>query len=300
MSKQAIYANIGAAYGQLALLFADLAVASNAHNVVTGVDGISAPVGEPSAAEVFNAPVAEAIAAFSTPVGYVEPQAAVLPVTPAAAPVDAITYTMLPAANGYSREDLCSQGWTDDLLVSNGLMTISVPAPKPPAVPTMPTAPTPSATTTPVATEPGGNPPYLDTTGLPWDTRIHSGGRTQTAKGEWVKKKGVQPNVTAQVTAELRQNPPKAASAPQQAAHVPLAPPAAVAAPTPVPVPPAPATAGPTNAQDLMQWVSTGGHGPNMAMVGQLMGFGSFSEALKPENAHRIAEAYGHFVTLKG
>lgn len=280
MSKQAIYANIGAAYGQLALLFADLAEASNAHNL--------AAVAEPSAAEVFtSAPevVAEEVSAAEV----------FAPAPPVAEPI----YTMLPAANGYSREDLCSQGWTDDLLVSNGLMTISVPVPKPPAAPTMPTAPTPSATTTPAATE-GSAPPYLDTAGLPWDARIHSGGRTQTAKGEWVKKKGVQPNVIAQVTAELRQNPPKAASAPQPAAHVPLAPPAAAAAPAPAPVPPAPATAGPTNAQDLMQWVSTGGHGPNMAMVGQLMGFGSFSEALKSENAHRIAEAYGHFVTLKG
>ncbi len=286
MSKQAIYANIGAAYGQLALLFADLAEASNAHNIAAGkTDNPLNGIVEPTAAEVFT-PAPEEVSA-----------AEVFAPAAEAAPV----YTMLPAANGYSREDLLNggQGWTDDLLVSNGLMTISVPAPKPPAAPTMRTAPTPSAITTPAATD-GGNPPYLDTTGLPWDARIHSGGRTQTAKGEWVKKKGVQPNVTAQVTAELRQNPPKAASAPQPAAHAPLAPPAAAAAPTPAPVPPAPVTAGPADAKELFQWVSTGGHGPNMAMVAQLMGLGSFSEVLAPANVHRIGEAWQNFVTLKG
>lgn len=292
MSKQAIYLNISALFSQMAAMYNDLAEASNAHNVV---------VVEPSAAEVFNAPVAEAIAAFSTPVGYVAPQAAVPPAPPVveAAPV----YTMTEAANGYSREDLLNsgQGWTDDLLVSNDLMTVSVPAPKPPAppaAPTMPTAPTPSAITTPDGTNTVA-PPYLDTTGLPWDARIHSGGRTQTAKGEWVKKKRVQPNVTAQVTAELRQNPPKAASAQQPAAHVPLAPPAAVAAPAPAPVPPAPATDGPTDGNGLLTWVSTNGHGPNMATVGRLMGLSHFGAVLAPENAHRITEAYNHFVSLK-
>lgn len=284
MSKQAIYANIGAAYGQLALLFADLAVASNAHNL--------AVVAEPSAAEVFT-PAPETVA---EEVSAAEVFAPAPPVVEAA-PV----YTMLPAANGYTREDLLNggQGWTDDLLVSNGLMTISVPAPKPPAAPTMPTAPTPSAITTPAATE-SAHPAFLDSTGLPWDARIHSGGRTMTAKGEWVKKKGVQPNVTAQVTAELRQNPPKAHSAPLPAAHVPLAPPAAAATPAPAPAQPAPATAGPTDAKELFTLVSEGGHGPNMARVAQLMGFGSFSEALQPQNAHRIGEAWQYFVSLKG
>lgn len=46
----------------------------------------------------------------------------------------------------------------------------------------------------------------LDSTGLPWDERIHSGAKTKTDKGQWRAKKGLnQPALTASIEAELRQ-----------------------------------------------------------------------------------------------
>lgn len=87
----------------------------------------------------------------------------------------------------------------------------------------------------------------LDGDGLPWDGRIHSGPadkRPKNADGTWRKKRGVDDETIATVTAELRQvmgapasgNPPAAAS-PE---------PAPAAAPTPAPAapPPTPAAAG--------------------------------------------------------
>lgn len=43
-----------------------------------------------------------------------------------------------------------------------------------------------------------------DSTGMPWDVRIHSANGTKTAKGEWRKKKGVADSLVASVEAELR------------------------------------------------------------------------------------------------
>lgn len=46
--------------------------------------------------------------------------------------------------------------------------------------------------------------PSVDSTGLPWDERIHSGGKSIKADGTWTKKKGATPPVVAAVEAELR------------------------------------------------------------------------------------------------
>lgn len=45
----------------------------------------------------------------------------------------------------------------------------------------------------------------VDDTGVPWDERIHSGAKTRTKNGtgSWKKRKGVDPALFAQVTAEL-------------------------------------------------------------------------------------------------
>lgn len=47
-------------------------------------------------------------------------------------------------------------------------------------------------------------PPAVDGTGLPWDERIHSGGKSIKVDGTWTKKKGATPPVVAAVEAELR------------------------------------------------------------------------------------------------
>lgn len=44
----------------------------------------------------------------------------------------------------------------------------------------------------------------IDKNGLPWDERIHSSNRKQSAKGIWVKRKGVDQATVDTVTAELR------------------------------------------------------------------------------------------------
>jgi hypothetical protein len=46
----------------------------------------------------------------------------------------------------------------------------------------------------------------LDSDGLPWDARIHSGSRQLLAKtGQWKRKRGVQPVLVSRVEEELRQ-----------------------------------------------------------------------------------------------
>lgn len=263
------------------------------------------------------------------------------PATVFAAPVAGPIYTMLPAAGEFSREALLNAGtgWTDELLVANNMMTITFPnvAPTPPAAPPTPpaapappappVAPTPPAgvTSTPGAIE-------LDAAGLPWDARIHSGGRTKKANGQWVARKGVDAGIVAQVTAELRQNPPKgnAPFVPPPAAHAPLAQSAAGAPPNPAPAPPAlaagltkeqqlakmqadaslaaaiaaapkpPADGGPvpTDAKSLMEWVSMNGYGPHMTTVAQMLGLAGFGLMLQPENAKHIGTAYQTFLAL--
>lgn len=48
-------------------------------------------------------------------------------------------------------------------------------------------------------------PPAFDSSGLPWDARIHSGSKSVKASdGTWTKRKGVADTLVASVTAELR------------------------------------------------------------------------------------------------
>lgn len=49
--------------------------------------------------------------------------------------------------------------------------------------------------------------PTHDSTGMPWDGRIHSPNRTINADGTWRKKKGLDPATLAAVEAELKQSP---------------------------------------------------------------------------------------------
>lgn len=149
-------------------------------------------------------------------------------------------YTMTPG-EAYSRTKYHASGWTDEMLVSNGKMTIDYPKPAAPP-PANAAAPTPPAGATPT---PGGtNAPLIrDKSGLPWDARIHSGGRTQTKAELWTAKKGVSPALVAQVTSELLAG--KATPfVPPLAAPAPAAPSVAAAPPAPAAAPQAPAAPG--------------------------------------------------------
>lgn len=64
-----------------------------------------------------------------------------------------------------------------------------------PVMPTMPPAPAAPTVTT---------GPELDSAGMPWDERIHASTKTKTQKGEWKKRKGVDPSVTTAVEAEIK------------------------------------------------------------------------------------------------
>lgn len=316
MSQQA-YHRISELFTALAQEYYELAE-STTHVEMTGSDYIASvdqpdtgtgtdPVITNTPAEIFNSG-ADVAAVFA-------------PATP--------TYKMLPAAGDWTREGLLAsgQGWTDENLVSNNMMEIiptAAPAPKPPAVPVPVPTPQAAATPTPDAIE-------TDAAGLPWDARIHSGGRTKKANGEWVARKGVQAAIVAQVTAELRQKPAGGAPfVPQPAAHVPLAQSAAGAPPPPAPAPPAPgagltkeqvlaaaqaaaslraaqeaapvpgpnANAAPTDAKSLMEWVSVNGYGPHMNAVATMLGLAGFGLILQPENAKYIQTAYTTFLAL--
>ena len=48
------------------------------------------------------------------------------------------------------------------------------------------------------------NPPAVDSAGLPWDDRIHSGSKSIKKDGTWTYKKGSTPPVIAAVEAELK------------------------------------------------------------------------------------------------
>jgi hypothetical protein len=88
----------------------------------------------------------------------------------------------------------------------------------------------------------------VDSQGLPWDNRIHSGSRAKVSDGTWRQKRNLDPNLLAEVEGELRQTMGLPYSAVAAVPAIPVAPVtpesafiAAVAPPPPaaaVPVPP--------------------------------------------------------------
>jgi len=75
------------------------------------------------------------------------------------------------------------------------------PAPPPVDVATTVVPPAPPA---PPALQGSAPPVMVDARGLPWDERIHASTRTQTQKGEWKAKRGVDDALVADVEMELR------------------------------------------------------------------------------------------------
>lgn len=154
--------------------------------------------------------------------------------------------------------EMYAAGHTNESLAADGYITIVQPAAPVPAP-----APAPSPNAAPSPTQSGTQPAagsgastggantaaMLDSGGVPWDERIHSGSREMTTAGVWKKRKNVQPGVYAQITEELRIKhlvpftplnagapaappPPVATSAPAPAPA-----PSAAPAPSPAPAP---------------------------------------------------------------
>lgn len=96
---------------------------------------------------------------------------------------------------------------------------------------------TPAAVVVPPPPGAGDPPPPvpMDSSGLPWDERIHSSAKSTNNDGTWKKKRGVQDSEVTRITAEIR----AALGAPAVAAQVVVPPP-----PAAVVVPPPPAAAG--------------------------------------------------------
>lgn len=99
---------------------------------------------------------------------------------------------------------------------------------------TPPSVPAPAAAT-------ALSPAEVDSKGVPWDARIHTGTKTKNKDGSWRQKRDLDPTILASVTAELQASMAAPAAAVEVAAPVP---PAASSAPTP-PAPPATPAAAP-------------------------------------------------------
>lgn len=241
-----------------------------------------------------------------------QPAAAIFaPAAPNAAPV----YEMIVETAGvFTREQyLASPGWTDELLISSGYMRIVTPAPvfdplpngsvgapgTPPAAAPVPQSAA-AAVAAALASAAAAAPRHLDKSGLPWDARIHSSGRTQTKDELWTKKKSVAELDFNRIAAELRAagggQPaapfvPLNASAPAPAAHAP----AAAVAPPPAAAPQAPGAAGsdPKDFAELCNWVNSNGltmvHVKDEAVKYGLNGAGQLAI---PSNAELIPLVY--------
>lgn len=113
------------------------------------------------------------------------------------------------------------------------------PPPAPPFVP--PAAPAPAiAGDTPAAVVTAtASPSDLDSTGMPWDARLHSETKKKNADGSWRVRRGLDKNVRVAVEAELR------AIYPDTSVNLHAVPPVAAvpAASVPAPPPPPPAAA---------------------------------------------------------
>lgn len=108
----------------------------------------------------------------------------------------------------------------------------------PASVPVPPVPPVPASAVQPDEDAPSDAP--FDSTGLPWDARIHSRGRSMNATGTWRSKRGVDDATVAAVVAELRAVPgvPAATLGDDVAAAEaawPFTPPAGIVPPPPPP-----------------------------------------------------------------
>lgn len=171
----------------------------------------------------------------------------------------------------------------------------------------------PEAGGTPTPTVAPNGAIVLDTEGMPHDKRIHSDNATQTDKGAWRKRKGVDATTLAAVTAELRAKYPQTAAP----AVAPVVPPAVAPVLTPLPtagaVPPLPTPAAPQPGpfENIVTFLSqnmNGAHNPNGRLTEQYVsdmlkhyGIASGTVAsLQTESAERIAAIRAGFAQALG
>lgn len=133
-------------------------------------------------------------------------------------------YKLTEKAAGFTLDDFIKQGWTNELLIEQGYMVAIPLAPVVPAAPSPAVAlPSPPAPMVPPPSTPIAPPIAaqaaivkgavdLDTEGMPWDTRIHSGERTKIANGTWKVKRGTPADLVAQVKAQLKTLPVNSAA----------------------------------------------------------------------------------------
>lgn len=149
----------------------------------------------------------------------------------------------------------------------------TAPAPSVPAPPTAPAATAPAAPATPT-TLAGIE---VDADGLPWDARIHAGGRAKNADGRWRQKRSLNDAALKnRVEAELRQALGAAASVP-----VPLPPPApsvpgtsgSPAIPSPPGVPTVPTPAASTTAVEAEETAPS-----FLARIGGMLASGALTQ----------------------
>lgn len=99
---------------------------------------------------------------------------------------------------------------------------ITTPAPE--EIATTPVAEIPKVESStpppPVQTAPPVDDDNFDVTGLPWDGRIHSSGKTKTTKGAWTRRRNLDDAYYAQILAEISAAPKAAAEQAQIDAEV--------------------------------------------------------------------------------
>lgn len=181
-------------------------------------------------------------------------------------------------------------------------VAITAPQPQPSAIPPMPQNggnDEDGDETGPVNTD----APAVDSSGLPWDERIHSSNKATTDKGVWRKRRGVSDTTVAAVEAELRArtapNQPAPMFTEQQPAPVMQMPapapqpqpmPQMQPAPQPMPTMPAPAPmpvqSQPTQPQPMPQ---TAPPVPQPTATGVSMDFPTFMQALSQQMQKRDA-----------
>lgn len=106
----------------------------------------------------------------------------------------------------------------------------------------------------------------VDANGTPWDERIHSGGKSKMANGQWTRRRGITPALYDMVMAELN-----GATSPEPV--TPPAPPAPPASVTP-PVPPAPVEDSPfvVLQKKVQAWIAAAVDGPQRSERAQALG----------------------------
>lgn len=259
-----------------------------------------------TAAQVFGEKLAEAVhatlpaaaAAVFTTADLVPVVSAPKPNVPGGLPV----YVMTEKAAGFTRAEYHAQKWTDEALIEHGLMAIVEPeviedtdpnvqkAVAPSTQPDTSTQTTassqPAAPAAPANTGASAAPgaATVDSTGLPWDARIHSSSRTTNNDGTWKKKKGTGEVFYNQIVAELRQKQPAPAFVPLTAQAAPAAPQAAA----------------PTTFAEMCKWVT--GNGFTMADLlahAKEYGIEAAGQLAQPANAALIPLVHEKMATLR-